>query len=248
MENKDNERRDLPLTSPTAVERLIDAILECGDCYSGLPCREQQQENLRRWCDFCRMRAAVDTVRALRAERDTALQENKAASDALDECAAPDPGKPLAQRIRDELHDFQTVIEEVSKVYCDLTRGRLSKPNTLASAVIGEVQEIQSQDIDEAIAEAVEEATDELRTQLKAALQERDNLSADYGALLKESNRFEEERDRLRAALEDARQRLIDGDLWPCAICGRLLSNHGSEPHGFEYELDEDAEEGQQTP
>lgn len=61
-------------------------------------------------------------------------------------------------------------------------------------------------------------------------------------ALLAERDAALQERDRLREALEDAKQRLIDGDLWPCAICGHLLSDHGSQPHGFEYEWDEDDE------
>lgn len=40
-----------------------------------------------------------------------------------------------------ELHDYRVVLHEVSKVYCHVTGGLLSKPNTSAGAIIGAADE-----------------------------------------------------------------------------------------------------------
>ena len=45
-------------------------------------------------------------------------------------------------QIKRELHDFQFLLENTSKVFDGLTGGRISKPNTLASVVISEVESI----------------------------------------------------------------------------------------------------------
>ena len=45
-------------------------------------------------------------------------------------------------RVMRELHDFHFVIENVSKVYCELTGGRISKPNTSAEDVIAVVNDV----------------------------------------------------------------------------------------------------------
>ena len=41
-----------------------------------------------------------------------------------------------------ELHDYAMLLEEVPKVYNHITAGRISKPNTLASGVIAEADEV----------------------------------------------------------------------------------------------------------
>ena len=51
------------------------------------------------------------------------------------EIICPDEGWDLAQILR-ELHDYSNMLREVPKAYCHVTRGRISKPNTLASEVI----------------------------------------------------------------------------------------------------------------
>ena len=48
-----------------AVERLIEALVDCGDCYAIQKCRVLWPGEHRRWCEFCRMRAAVDALNAL---------------------------------------------------------------------------------------------------------------------------------------------------------------------------------------
>jgi hypothetical protein len=47
-------------------------------------------------------------------------------------------GKLDMDAIKRELSDFSMVMEQVSKVYDHVTGGRISKVNTMASAVIGE--------------------------------------------------------------------------------------------------------------
>lgn len=40
--------------------------------------------------------------------------------------------------VKAELHDYAMLLESVPEVYCHITGGRISKPNTIASAVIAE--------------------------------------------------------------------------------------------------------------
>jgi hypothetical protein len=44
------------------------------------------------------------------------------------------------RQVKRELHDFHICIENVPKVYMEVTRGRISKANTLAWEVIGEYE------------------------------------------------------------------------------------------------------------
>jgi len=44
------------------------------------------------------------------------------------------------EQVKKELYDYSQYMHETSKVYDAVTRGRVSKPNTLASAVIGEYE------------------------------------------------------------------------------------------------------------
>ncbi|MGI4862411.1 MAG: hypothetical protein ACRYFZ_00695 [Janthinobacterium lividum] len=71
-------------------------------------------------------------------------------------CLNPDGSANLDQ-IKRELSDFREIMDSVSEVYDHLTKGRISKPNTCAKAVIGEVEALQQQDIDDAVAEVAEE-------------------------------------------------------------------------------------------
>ncbi|HEY5989196.1 MAG TPA: hypothetical protein VIV12_22870 [Streptosporangiaceae bacterium] len=61
-----------------------------------------------------------------------------------------------------ELHDYQIQMREVSKTYDDLTRGRISKPNTTAHHVIREASEVQERETKEALAEELEQLADGL--------------------------------------------------------------------------------------
>src|SRR6476646_3900941 len=45
-------------------------------------------------------------------------------------------GRLDLDQVKRELHDYHTLLEEVPKVYCELTGGAISKPNTAADAVI----------------------------------------------------------------------------------------------------------------
>lgn len=88
-----------------------------------------------------------------RAEVEAQAREIAEASAALDGYAAPDPDKPLAQRIRDELADFQMVIRHCAEIYCHVTDSRISKPNTLPSEVIAVADDLEAEHTWEAVAE-----------------------------------------------------------------------------------------------
>lgn len=52
------------------------------------------------------------------------------------------PGGALdVEAVKRELHDYSTILDEVPKVYMHVTDGRISKPNTHASAVIDVAEE-----------------------------------------------------------------------------------------------------------
>ena len=59
-------------------------------------------------------------------------------------------------KVARELCDYHRMMDEVVKVYDHITRGRLTKPNTLAACVISEADGVAQEDIDEAVNEALE--------------------------------------------------------------------------------------------
>lgn len=75
----------------------------------------------------------------------------------LDEFA-PDETKPLAQRIRDEMHDYMMVIDHCRQAYLYLTDGAVGKVNTLWSAVEPLADDIRTRDVRRAEEEERERA------------------------------------------------------------------------------------------
>ena len=68
-----------------------------------------------------------------------------------------------------ELHDYYNMLEEVTKVFCHITNGRISKPNTLASAVIPVADDCIEETIRNILAEHAEEILDMLSPEDKHA-------------------------------------------------------------------------------
>ena len=64
-----------------------------------------------------------------------------------------DNGRLNLEQLKKELFDYSILMDNVPKVYMEITRGRISKPNTLADAVIGEYNNHVQELIDEAIKE-----------------------------------------------------------------------------------------------
>ena len=64
------------------------------------------------------------------------------------------PEGATAEQIQNELHDFRVLVDNVAKVYDVITGGRISKPMTIPSAVIGVYEDIVQDTIDQAIKEA----------------------------------------------------------------------------------------------
>lgn len=77
-----------------------------------------------------------------------------------------------AQDVRNELHDFRVMMEEVPKVYDHVTGGRVSKPLTHAVAVIGEHDEHCHETCVET--DDVEDVVDELRQLANKWIDEKD--------------------------------------------------------------------------
>jgi len=50
------------------------------------------------------------------------------------------------EQIKRELYDFKMVMDIASKVYCELTRGCISKPHTDADTIIRVVNDLHTQD------------------------------------------------------------------------------------------------------
>lgn len=61
-------------------------------------------------------------------------------------------------QVKRELYDFLQMMVNAGKVYCHVTCGQISKPNTNADAVIAIHDEFRSEEIKQAIAEELEEA------------------------------------------------------------------------------------------
>lgn len=54
-------------------------------------------------------------------------------------------GKIDKEKLMNELYDYHNVMEQVSRVYMELTNGRISKPNTMAYEVIAVVNDVYSE-------------------------------------------------------------------------------------------------------
>lgn len=57
---------------------------------------------------------------------------------------------PTPEQIEAELHDFYILIQEVPKVYDEVTNGRFTKPTTAAEYIIARVEELQNEAVTEA--------------------------------------------------------------------------------------------------
>lgn len=51
--------------------------------------------------------------------------------------------------VKAELHDYAVLLESVPKVYCHITHNRISKPNTIAAAVIAEHDDVCRNGLDD---------------------------------------------------------------------------------------------------
>ena len=84
-------------------------------------------------------------------------------------------GKLDIEKIKKELHDYHFILEQIPKVYSEVTDNKISKPNTYADEIIScfndYVQELVEQEI-----ENNEESLSHLEPQIDALNDEIDNL------------------------------------------------------------------------
>ena len=106
------------------------------------------------------LESQAEQIARLEGERDAAVK-------AMDDVAAPDGEKSLAQRICDEFADFQMVIRHCSEIYDYVTEGQVSKPNTLPSVV----KALADYATTKACEEAVKDETEPLLARAEAAEQ-----------------------------------------------------------------------------
>lgn len=66
---------------------------------------------------------------------------------------AADISEAELEQIKKELSDYSMLISSLSIIYCQLTGGRVSKPNTDPYAVLGEIEERMQEDIDREVNE-----------------------------------------------------------------------------------------------
>ena len=59
-------------------------------------------------------------------------------------------GRLNLEQLKKELYDYSLLLDNVPKVYMEITAGRISKANTLAEVVIAEYNDILNEIIDEA--------------------------------------------------------------------------------------------------
>jgi hypothetical protein len=80
-----------------------------------------------------------------------ALDREKAAGEFWSGLVYPDGA--TAEQVQAELTDYRTFMSECAKVYDHITRGRISKVNTLAHAVIAVADEMFQDDLQEALSD-----------------------------------------------------------------------------------------------
>ena len=78
-------------------------------------------------------------------------------------------GSLNGEQVKKELYDFHMVMQGASKVYCELTNSRISKPNTDPDVVIQVVNDIQAANIREAIKDEKEIWDTELEAKIAQA-------------------------------------------------------------------------------
>jgi hypothetical protein len=85
---------------------------------------------------------------------------------------------PAFEQLKKELYDFHYLIREASLVYCEVTGGRISKPNTKSYEVINQAEEIQQ----ELMLEAQQELLDVMYEVFEVDLETINNV-AEYFSL-----------------------------------------------------------------
>lgn len=68
----------------------------------------------------------------------------------------------IEQEWEKDLKDFEKIYSEVSKVYCHITNGRISKPNTLSEQVIAVSDDLITEQIDKELEELKKQHREEL--------------------------------------------------------------------------------------
>ena len=78
----------------------------------------------------------------------------------------PELCKIIDERDKEWEENYEGILAEVSKVYCELTNNKLSKPNYEAVVILDEVRITQQEDIDEAVSVNNQEWTQKIQTAL----------------------------------------------------------------------------------
>lgn len=109
---------------------------------------------------FAETQDHIDDLRTKAADRLLPLLSGKQAlereRDGLKWIADLYDGAPTAADVGNELADYAMILDNVGKVYCHVTGGRISKANTLASAVIAVADDYFTELVEEAVKDTAE--------------------------------------------------------------------------------------------
>lgn len=109
---------------------------------------------------FAETQDHIDDLRTKAADRLLPLLSGKQAlereRDGLKWIADLYDGAPTAADVGNELADYAMILDNVGKVYCHVTGGRISKANTLASAVIAVSDDYFTELVEEAVKDTAE--------------------------------------------------------------------------------------------
>lgn len=101
------------------------------------------------------------------------FNEEKARANAAEreiERLKAEPSQELLDKwFSNELHDFNMILDHLTRTYCHFSDGKISKPNTLPEEVFACAEEKYQRDLEEGVKDEVEAETEDLRARLDAA-------------------------------------------------------------------------------
>jgi len=137
---------------------------------------------------------------------------------------APSELKTPAERVDAELSDLFAILDEVPKVYDHVTRSRISKPNTAASAVISAADAIVNEDVEEAVKEATEQVEAALASVRALPEQWEECADREEGGQHGDGQAF-----AYRDCARDLAEAIVGVDLVPQASCQWSIDDVGGE-------------------
>lgn len=152
-----------PLLTPGGAQSALDAARLCG-CTRCAEIRPALH-TLATGTTLCKSSAAEAADRARIAELEARLKQGEFWKDVY-------PDGWTAERVENEMKDYMMLLDGMPELYCHITGGAISKPNTDKQAVMA----VSDDHVSELCCQAVEEETEHLNSELTALRKERGDL------------------------------------------------------------------------